>query len=96
MLKKKQPVTTLPRWHQLYKHNILGIRLVGGNGTHEGRVEVYHDRQWGTVCDDGWEKEDAEIVCTQLGLFGGTPVEKSFGEGSGNIWMDDIWCRWEN
>ena len=44
------------------------IRLQGGTSIYEGRVEVCRSQQWGTVCDDDWETEDANIACKQLGF----------------------------
>ena len=43
------------------------IRLVGGSLANEGRVEICVNYQWGTVCHDWWESNDATVVCRQLG-----------------------------
>ena len=60
-----------------------------------GRVELYYNGIWGTVCDDGWNDIDADIVCRQLG-FGssGTAVigPNNFGKGLGPVWLDDVTC----
>jgi len=70
------------------------VRLVNGNTELEGRVEIYHDGEWGTVCDDRFVSEDAEVVCRQLGYTGGeTHLRAAFGAGTGTIWMDDVRCE---
>ncbi|KAL7397816.1 hypothetical protein ABVT39_028322 [Epinephelus coioides] len=70
------------------------IRLVGGQDYYEGRVEIFHDGVWGTVCDDGWDINDAHVVCHQLHFSGATEASQSstFGNGDGRTWMDDVGC----
>ena len=50
-----------------YSHPPPSIRLNGGSNDNEGRVEIFLDGQWGTVCDIGWSLPDAEVACIQLG-----------------------------
>ena len=66
------------------------LRL-SGSTEFRGRVEVFVDGSWGTVCDDGWNDADAIVVCSQLGLAGGEAISR-FGGGSGAIWMDNVAC----
>ncbi|XP_059196432.1 galectin-3-binding protein A-like [Centropristis striata] len=70
------------------------IRLVGGQNHSEGRVEIFHDGLWGTVCDDAWDINDANVVCRQLNFIGATEAlpSSAFGNGDGNIWMDNLGC----
>ena len=69
------------------------IRLVNG-GAYYGRVEVYHNGRWGTVCDDGWDINNAHVVCRQL-VFpsaSSAPCCARYGQRSGTIWMDEVQC----
>ena len=74
------------------------LRLVNGNVAHEGRLEIFHDGEWGTVCDDYWTDDDAAVACRQLGYPGAEPnggrfLRAHFGQGTGPIWLDNVVCE---
>ncbi len=70
------------------------VRLVGGDTTLEGRIEVFLLGQWGTVCDYDWDFIDAIVVCRQLGYPGAVeaPRYAAFGAGSGPSWYYSVYC----
>ncbi|XP_057179428.1 deleted in malignant brain tumors 1 protein-like [Triplophysa rosa] len=71
------------------------IRLMSGFNFCSGRVEMYYNGQWGTVCDNGWDLSDAAVVCRQLDCGDVVEVKGGayFGQGSGKIWMDAAQCN---
>ena len=78
----------------MYTITIGLVRLANGPTKYEGRVEVFYNGEWGTVCDDGWDLNNAVVVCRQLGFDLAITVRDDayYGQGSGQIWLDDVNC----
>ena len=72
------------------------LRLVGGSVPSEGRLEIVHEHQWGTVCDDDFDARDADVACRQLGYASASEFlgafRNPFGSGTGPIVLDDLQC----
>ena len=75
----------------------VAVRLAGGSSEAEGRVEVYINGEWGTVCGTSWDPLEGKVVCRQLGYKGvnrtySNTSQHSFGEGTGLSWLSDLRC----
>lgn len=72
----------------------VAIALVNGGIPSAGRLEVFYNGEYGTVCDDYFTMENAQVACRQLGFAGAKMLapEAHFGEGTGPIVMDNVRC----
>nr|XP_060615990.1 deleted in malignant brain tumors 1 protein-like [Anolis sagrei ordinatus] len=70
------------------------LRLMNGTRTCSGRVEVFHNDTWGTICGAGWDLLDAQVVCRQLDCGSASKALDGahYGQGSGPIWLESINC----
>jgi hypothetical protein len=68
------------------------VRLVGKPDA--GRLEVFHDGQWGTVCENGFNDVAATVTCRSLGFGYGELINGDpYHTRNGTIWLDDVRCR---
>jgi len=76
------------------KDERLPVRMVNGDVSSEGRLEVLFQGRWGTICEADWDWADARVACKQLGYqsVAGTTRQAAFGEGGGPVWMSNVEC----
>ena len=69
------------------------IRLVNGSNDSQGTVEIMYQGIWGTICDDGWDDNDATVVCRELGYSHGNATRRAqFGSSTGPVWLRQVGC----
>lgn len=81
------------------------LRLRYGTSPYDGRLEIFHDGQWGAVCDDLFSKAVANVACNQLG-FGKAISYKCCSNIKANntagyklltfdglYWLDNLICK---
>ena len=74
---------------------VLDVRLVDGTDSIlQGRVELFYNGTWGTVCDDSWDLTNAYVVCRELGYGRAVKayLSATFEQGNGIVCMDDVRC----
>ncbi len=67
--------------------------MVGGPTSYSGRLSIYHNGEWGSICDHGFFDKEANIACKELGHTGGRARRGAiYGQGDGRIWLDALDC----
>ena len=63
-----------------------------GDNPRNGRVEILNDRKWGLVCADGWDTNDAIVVCQDQYLGNnGTAIQLTYNQ-SDTLWLNGVNC----
>ena len=72
------------------------VRLVGGEFRSQGRVEVYCNGEWGTICSQNFRETDANAICVQLGFTAasnyGTAGSHAIENSQQPIWVQEPSC----
>ena len=69
------------------------VRLGEKSFSSEGLVAFYHKKTWGAICDQQWDKQDADVVCRQLGFRNATTVYSSPANKVDTMWINNLQCH---
>ncbi|KAL5012785.1 hypothetical protein ScPMuIL_011336, partial [Solemya velum] len=73
----------------------IHVRLSGSSSRYQGRVGIFFNNTWGTVCDNNFDNRDAKVICRMLHLpsYAAYAVPRArYGQGTGPIWLDNVVC----
>ena len=75
------------------------LRLRGSDIDGQGRVEIYHAGQWGTICNSGFGEREARVACEQLGYLDYDDgyvwawYLRPRGQATDRVWLSNLYCR---
>uniref|UniRef100_A0A8C7S9E8 SRCR domain-containing protein n=1 Tax=Oncorhynchus mykiss TaxID=8022 RepID=A0A8C7S9E8_ONCMY len=81
---------------EYYRHVTCSesVRLVDGAGLCSGRVEVKSNQSWASVCEADFDRQDAEVVCGELGCGAPAALQRGlYGGGEGQTWDKEFQCK---
>ncbi|XP_063442442.1 neurotrypsin-like [Mytilus trossulus] len=82
--------------HHCSHDKVVGIRCGEGQGDvriNSGRLEIYYNGTWGTVCNASIGDEEATVACRQLGYNSGKSLGIGVDDGTGIIWVHTVYCN---
>ncbi|XP_026754306.2 lysyl oxidase homolog 2B [Galleria mellonella] len=89
-IKKKRPSKMI---HEVLDIKSASLRLTGGRNNREGRVEIYYNGAWGSICPDGWTLYEALAVCHHLALGYAEQAVQSDYFGNSTIVLSGVQCQ---
>ena len=81
--------------HLKFLDKTVAIQLRGTESSNGiGRVEVFYNGQWGTICRDGWDMNNTDVVCRELGFeYSIKTLQRGrYRKGTGPIWLSEVSC----
>ncbi|XP_005952557.1 scavenger receptor cysteine-rich type 1 protein M130 isoform X1 [Haplochromis burtoni] len=69
------------------------VRLLNGSSLCSGRLEVKSDQSWSSVCEADFDKQDAEVVCRELGCGPPSVLQGVlYEEVEAPVWSKEFQC----
>ena len=81
-------------FHKSTVKSSFHVHLINGTSPWQGRLEISYQDVWASVCDKGYDIDEGDVVCHQLGHDYAVEVKPGafFGKGNGDIWINDLDC----
>ncbi|XP_039464975.1 scavenger receptor cysteine-rich type 1 protein M130-like isoform X2 [Oreochromis aureus] len=69
------------------------VRLLNGSSLCSGRLQVKSNQSWSSVCEADFDRQDAEVVCRELGCGPPSVLQGAlYGEVEAPVWNKEFQC----